>query len=178
MASCPTSTGKVNQLNGKHSSTQAHDSGATGTGISVARILGYAGLIPFIVLSISSWLTPPLGHESIDLLVLYAAIILSFMGAVHWGAAVVNDTQNNSTHYTASVIPALVAWLAVLTTRPIAISLLLVSFIILYRHDCHVNDQLGFADWYLPLRKKLTVVVSICLSVSLVASLTMPVATG
>jgi len=178
MASCLSSTGKVSQLSGKHSSTQAHGSSATGTDIPVARVLGYAGLIPFIVLSISSWLTPPLGHQSIDLLVLYAAIILSFMGAIHWGAALVNDSQNNSAHYTASVIPALVAWLAVLTVQHIAISLLLVSFVMLYRYDRHVNDQLGFAAWYLPLRKQLTVVVSVCLLITLTASLTMPVATG
>jgi hypothetical protein len=134
-------------------------------------MLGYAGLIPFIVLSISSWLAPPLGAESTDLLVLYAAIILSFMGAVHWGAALVNDGQHSGAHYTASVIPALVAWLAVLTPTPVAITLLLVSFIMLYRHDCRVNDQLGFAAWYLPLRKQLTVVVSICLLVTLLATL-------
>ena len=146
--------------------------------MSVARMLGYAGLIPFIVLSISSWLAPPLGAESTDLLVLYAAIILSFMGAVHWGAALVNDGQHSGALYTASVIPALVAWLAVLTAPPIALTLLLVSFIMLYRHDRRVNHQLGFAAWYLPLRKQLTVVVSICLLITLTASLTMPVSTG
>jgi hypothetical protein len=165
-------------LNGKDNSSQAHGSVVTNTDMPVARVLGYAGLIPFIALSISSWLPAPLGAESTDLLVLYAAIILSFMGAIHWGAALVNDTRHNSAHYTASVIPALVAWLAVLTAPPIAISLLLVSFIMLYRHDRNVNDQLGFAAWYLPLRKQLTVVVSICLSLALIASLTLSMATG
>jgi len=170
MASCLSSTGKVSQLNGKDNSSQAHGSAAS-TDIPIARALGYAGLIPFIALSISSWLAPPVGPESTDLLVLYAAIILSFMGAIHWGAALVKHTQHNSAHYTASVIPALVAWLAALTAGPIAISMLLVSFIMLYRHDRRVNDQLGFADWYLPLRKQLTVVVSICLLATLAASL-------
>lgn len=53
-----------------------------------AACLGAAGLIPFAVGSVALW-TTPIEHAAlaVQLLIGYAAIILSFMGAVHWGLA-------------------------------------------------------------------------------------------
>ena len=46
---------------------------------TVAKALGYAGLIPFVVLSIGAWLPLPLIPYPVDYLIAYAAVILAFM---------------------------------------------------------------------------------------------------
>jgi Protein of unknown function (DUF3429) len=49
-----------------------------------AWALGLAGLLPFIALSWLSWRASPWAHT---MLLQYGAIILSFVGALHWGLA-------------------------------------------------------------------------------------------
>ena len=50
----------------------------------VATGLGYAGLLPFFGGLALLWY-PPMADLGISALTLYAAVILSFVGAVHWG---------------------------------------------------------------------------------------------
>ena len=58
-------------------------------------MLGYAGLIPFVVFSIGSWLPLPMISNAVFVLIAYAAMILAFMGAIHWGVAMANTEDNN-----------------------------------------------------------------------------------
>ena len=81
---------------------------------STAKVLGYAGLIPFVVFSIGAWVPLPYVDNAVPILVAYAAVILSFMGAVHWGVALSSPSRDRSKYYIASVVPALTAWLALL----------------------------------------------------------------
>jgi hypothetical protein len=136
---------------------------------STAKILGYSGLIPFIVLSIASWLQIPLDTDVISMLVTYAAIIFSFMGAVHWGIAI-SSNQDSSEYFIVSVIPALIACPALLAPQTYALLLLLFGFIVLYAYDRSVQKEQQLPGWYLPMRKRLTIVVVICLSSALLAS--------
>jgi hypothetical protein len=137
---------------------------------STAKILGYAGLTPFIVLSIASWLQIPFDIDLISMLVTYAAIILSFMGAVHWGIAI-SSNQDASEYLIVSVMPALLAWPALLVPPTYALLLLLFGFIALYTYDLSTQKKQQLPGWYLPMRKRLTIVVVISLSSTLLASI-------
>jgi len=90
--------------------------------------LGYGGLLPFLGSALLCWLEP--NHRSLWLAMLltYGAVILSFVGALHWGFAMVHpDTfgQRASGMYLWSVMPALVGWVAVLVTPAVGAALLL-----------------------------------------------------
>ncbi len=137
--------------------------------VMIAKTLGYAGLIPFIVFSIGSWLSLPMITDATYILIAYAAIILSFMGAIHWGVAMANSEPNNTRYFIASVIPALSAWLALLIPQSYAIILLMIGFITLIIYDWSVEKSQRLPDWYIPLRNKLTTVVVICLMVTLLS---------
>ena len=52
-----------------------------------ATALGYGGLLPFIACGLSMLLLPDAGmrHVAGRVLVGYGAVILSFLGGVHWG---------------------------------------------------------------------------------------------
>jgi hypothetical protein len=134
-----------------------------------AKILGYAGLIPFVVFTAGSWVSLPYVDDATAILLSYAAVILSFMGAIHWGLAMANNHAHGAKYFIASVIPALLAWLALLLSQPLALALLLLGFIGLLIYDRRVEQPQHMPDWYIPMRLRLTFVVALCLAVSLFA---------
>lgn len=81
---------------------------------SAAVQLGYAGLMPFLA---GALLTFPIAGDmrpwGTTLLLGYGAIILSFMGGVHWGAAMIRDDVTTPA-LGKSVAPSLVALPAIL----------------------------------------------------------------
>lgn len=134
-----------------------------------AKILGYAGLIPFVVFAVGSWVSLPYVDDATAILLSYAAVILSFMGAIHWGLAMANQHDRGTHYFIASVIPALLAWFALLLSQPLALALLLLGFVGLLVYDKRVEKPQHLPDWYIPMRLRLTFVVALCLAVSLIA---------
>lgn len=135
--------------------------------------LGYGGLIPFLVLTPVSLLDYHYGALWSDALYAYGAIILSFIGALHWGLAMslpeLSERQRSAL-FLWSVVPALIAWPAVLFSPPIAAPLLVFGFIAHYLQDRRLARQASLADWYLPLRLRLTSVAVVCLIAGVFAS--------
>ncbi|MEM7257388.1 MAG: DUF3429 domain-containing protein [Pseudomonadota bacterium] len=129
----------------------------------VARILGLGGLIPFVALSVAvvAGVTIPVIGNAPQALANYAAVIVSFIGAVHWGVAVGTNNAREQ-HFIYSVIPALLAW--VLLFFPIKISLFGMAVVVV---GAYLADRtLIFAvtrPGYATLRLQLTVVVSLSL---------------
>jgi hypothetical protein len=137
---------------------------------TTAKFLGYAGLIPFVTFSIGSWVALPYISDAVRALIAYAAIILAFMGAIHWGLAMSRASQQCSKYFITSVIPALTAWLALLLPDTLALIVLLCGFIALFAYDRAVKIPQALPDWYIPLRKQLTLVVILCLSGGLLST--------
>lgn len=128
-----------------------------------AKILGYAGLIPFITLSIASWIEIPFLDNTVYALITYAAIILSFMGAIHWGMAMSKTDNKQSGYFIASVIPALVAWFSLLFADFYSLIILLIGFVSLIVYDLAVEKSQAFPGWYIPMRIRLTFIVVLSL---------------
>ncbi len=128
--------------------------------------LGYGGLLPFLVLTPASLLDHHHGAVWSDALYAYGAIILSFIGALHWGLAMslpeLSERQR-SAWFAWSVVPALIAWPAVLFSPPLAAPLLVVGFIAHYLQDRRLARQATLPGWYLPLRLRLSSVAVVCL---------------
>lgn len=135
--------------------------------------LGYGGLLPFVLLAPASLLDHHHGAVWSDALVAYGAIILSFIGALHWGLAMTLpelSERQRSVWFTWSVVPALIAWPAVLFSPIVAAPLLVFGFIAHYLQDRRLARQANLPDWYLPLRLRLSGVAVICLVASVFAS--------
>lgn len=136
-------------------------------------LLGYGGLIPFVVLAPASLLDHHHGAAWSDALYAYGAIILSFVGALHWGLAMslpgLNERQR-STWFAWSVVPALIAWPAALLTPPLAAPLLVGGFVAHYLQDRRLAGQATLPTWYLPLRLRLTRVAVVSLVTAAFAS--------
>jgi hypothetical protein len=65
--------------------------------------------------------------------------------------------------YAWSVMPSLIAWVALLMPPTAAVTLLLGGLLAHYRQDLRLDRALPLPDWYLPLRLQLTLVASLCL---------------
>lgn len=88
----------------------------------VAYLLGVGGALPFIGCGIAAVSPGANAAFGLAALIGYAAIILSFVGAVHWGFALVAhqnesiDTSRPSirTRLVLGIVPSLIGWCAVL----------------------------------------------------------------
>jgi hypothetical protein len=72
--------------------------------------------------------------------------------------------RQRSAWFTWSVVPALIAWPAVLFSPPLAAPLLVIGFIAHYLQDRRLAGQATLPQWYLPLRFRLSSAAVICLT--------------
>lgn len=128
--------------------------------------LGYGGLLPFVGLALAGLFDPthlPLWHGT---MIAYGAIILSFVGALHWGFTMTLPSlrpQLRTVAYIWSVMPALLGWIALLLPAILASSVLIAGFIVHYALDRQIVRHANLPAWYLPLRLRLTAVACVCL---------------
>jgi hypothetical protein len=144
--------------------------------LRTAQTLGVLGLLPFSALALLTWLpeSATLGQRAIVplaqwALVAYAALILSFLGAVHWGFVLRAPSMpprlmRQSLAW--GVIPSLLCWLA------LAFAFLIADLVLVRVMDgALLRESAVPANGYLELRTRLTVGASLALAVALAASL-------
>jgi hypothetical protein len=101
----------------------------------LATVLGIAGLIPFVATGLASVMyAEPSSGMFLLMLLGYGAVILSFLGGLHWGAAQLDPDPHGARVRTAlSVVPSLIGWLALilplLVPPEAGIAVLIVGFI-------------------------------------------------
>ncbi|MCM5571387.1 DUF3429 domain-containing protein [Burkholderiaceae bacterium FT117] len=129
--------------------------------------LGLGGLAPFVALALASWLTgADLGSRLVAAQLGYGAVILSFIGALHWGAVLAAPAVAPRAATIAlgwSVVPALVGWVALLVGPGWGLQLLTGAFVVALAVDWMLYRQYEFAGWFLGLRALLTAIVSVSL---------------
>jgi len=123
--------------------------------------LGYAGLAPFVLLTALMWLVD---RELLPFVSIalggYAATIVSFLGGVHWGIGFMKGDAAPRFHFIWGVIPALIAWLALMMPAYAALPLLGLVLVACYVVDSKTYPAAGLASW-LPMRLRLTVVATL-----------------
>lgn len=128
-----------------------------------ALILGYSGLLPFIAGAVLSHpVAAAYRSFGATLLIDYGAIILSFMGGVHWGAAMMLNGVDSG-KLTKSVLPSLAALLGILVGGPAGLLILALGFIGLLLYDEYEVKKGQLTRWYPYLRRPLTTIVVISL---------------
>lgn len=136
----------------------------------VPQLLGAGGLLPFVALALMLWALPAAYTETaVTWLLAYSAVILSFVGALHWGVALVHPEMGDRERgllMAWSVVPALVAWIA-LALPPLAGTLaILIMFAVQLVADHVLVRHFPVTPWFLHLRRRLTVVVVVCLALA------------
>ena len=127
--------------------------------------LGYGGLVPFVGLAAAHLLGVQPRATSLALLA-YGAVILSFVGALHWAFAMLLPQlapARSAWMFAWSTVPALMAWCALLLEPRVGSVILVVAFALHYLQDRRLSAQAVLPAWYLPLRLRLSTVAIVCL---------------
>ena len=136
---------------------------------AVAVSLGGLALVPFVAgaaltcFADASW-HAPIGRA----LSAYAAVVVAFIGALHWGFAFTQAAPAPRL-FVWGVIPAIVAWGAVLSPPRIGLLVHASMLAVCYLVDRATYPKEGVAAW-LPLRRGLTVTATLCCLVGAAAS--------
>ena len=139
-----------------------------------ARALAVVGLLPILVPAALVWTLPPFERLiAFDVLVHYAAIMLAFLGAVHWGVAMGAPGRPAAVGREAwwrfgwSVVPAIIAWLATQMVLQVALLVLTIGFPAAYLYDARAARRQWVPDWCRRLRRPLTLVMLVALGAGL-----------
>ncbi len=140
------------------------DMDADRNALPTATWLGGLGALPFIAFAgAQPFLDSAHRVVVVHALAAYGAIILSFLGGIHWGLAIASrdygDQRQIRTRLVVSVLPSLTAWVALLFPVNISLFILAASIAAMLWVDLQAT-QAGFAPpWYPKLRIPLTCVV-------------------
>lgn len=148
----------------------------TGTDLvpaGTARLLVGGGLLPFVALSGGSVIMDG-AHAALFHfpLVAYGAVILTFVGALHWGIALSHPTaslRDRKVMIAWSVVPALLGWAAMLLMPGPDLLVLATAFWAHMGFDVRAVRRLAMPGWYLPLRFVATTIASVSLVLPVLA---------
>ena len=127
-----------------------------------ALLLGFGGLLPFVGLSSLSVLTSGTHQQTILFsLLAYGATIISFLGAIHWGLTMREDSPN-SLRLVWGVIPSLAAWLSLVFSTQLGLAIEGLILWVCFFVDYKTYPTFNLSAW-LKLRFVLTLVASLSL---------------
>jgi hypothetical protein len=132
--------------------------------------LGYAGLLPFVagVLAIALFEGEARAF-AVRALVAYGAVILSFLGAVHWGLVLRQPDAAAPARLAIGVLPSLAGWVALLLPDRYALALLVVAFGGFWLYEHRVVGAALLPVGYLDLRRSLSLAVCALLTLGLLS---------
>ncbi|MBB3212223.1 hypothetical protein FHW67_001503 [Herbaspirillum sp. Sphag1AN] len=131
-----------------------------------AQVLGLGGLIPFVGLPLLVWAMPAHSGLLLHALVLYGAVICTFVGALQWAYAIQGPVQVPWLQLGWSVLPSLVAWFAALLPALFALRLLALLLVACFLADRYFARWVPLPSWFMRLRALLTTVGSAALLVA------------
>ena len=125
-----------------------------------AWILGLAGLLPFAAHALFAWLSPPseLGGV-LRSQAHYAAAILSFLGALHWGVTLASPSIVDGAAVTRmlwSVIPSIFCWIVTLYPTDVSLPLRFAGLAVALVVDWLLYRAAPVPRWFLTLRTVLS----------------------
>ena len=126
----------------------------------IAFRLGYLALLPFVLGAALVWIVREPVHPYVtSALSAYAAVVVAFIGGIHWGFGFREATASPRL-FVWGVVPALVAWVALVMQAHAGLVIHAVMLIVCYLVDRKVYPTVGAASW-LTLRFRLSVVASL-----------------
>ncbi|MDA8051978.1 MAG: DUF3429 domain-containing protein [Rhodospirillales bacterium] len=142
----------------------------------LATLLGLAGLLPFLFCGFAS--LAQAATWALPALIGYGAVVLAFLGAVHWGLALAPQApaaaappEVERARLLLGVVPALIGWAALLVPRWAGLLVLIAGFVGVLVMEAAGHRRLLVPPGYMWLRWILSVAVVAILTTVLVLRL-------
>jgi hypothetical protein len=135
-----------------------------------ALSLGLAGLLPFWGLAILIIvIDAPIKEYAIKAEITYGAVILSFLGGIHWGLAAMNERHATWLSLGWGVTPPLIAWGALFLPPSLGLILLVTGFLAAAIIDFRIFTPNSDNTWFGGLRTVLSIgtIIALLLTLSL-----------
>lgn len=131
-----------------------------------ATVIGWAGVVPFLVGAIGPMLIPDLGLAAFAAFAtsVYGALVLSFLGGIRWGMAMAPLYGSERTQgFVMSALPPVAAWISLVVSGFEGQAILIAAFSLQAWLDVRAVGK-GLAPlWFAPLRIRLTTVAIVAL---------------
>lgn len=128
--------------------------------------LGVAGLTPFVITTVAVFAAPVLWQAvAIKAFLFYSAVILSFLGGIHWGVAMSLDRDMSpafNVRLAVSIAPSLLGWAALMIDYRLGALTLMIGFWLMRLYERQPESLERLPGWYQGLRSLLTAVVVAC----------------
>ena len=136
---------------------------------NIIYCLSYGGLLPFVICIVGiNFGSKELSSYSMIGFISYGAVILSFVGAVHWGFLLKSDSiQRQGLLLSISVLPGLIAWLALISPVSVALFILAAAYPLLFIYEKKSELNQLLPAWYMSMRIKLTCIVTVLTLITL-----------
>jgi hypothetical protein len=125
-----------------------------------AWILGLAGLLPFVSHALFSWVSPPAEIGGVlRSQAHYAAAILTFLGALHWGVTLASPSIVDGRAVTRmlwGIMPSGFCWVVTLKPTDTSLPLLFGGLLVALAIDWMLYRDTPVPRWFLTLRTVLT----------------------
>lgn len=132
---------------------------------TLALLLGIGGLIPFLACGFFAvWELDPIRRTLFaGALIAYGAVILSFLGAVHWGIAIEDQASlADRERLGLGVLPALAGWVALLAfivAQPlVALGILIAGFVVVLVVESRATRRGLLGRGYMGMRWGISIV--------------------
>ncbi len=129
---------------------------------AAAAWLGGLGVVPFALGAAALWYGPQsIRPEALQVLSVYAAVILSFLGGIAWGVACASSvdepwSSEASGILAASVVPSLFGWGAVFVPPPYCLAALAAAFAAVLILDRWLAGLDLVPAWWMKMRLRVT----------------------
>jgi hypothetical protein len=138
---------------------------------TLAELVSYAGVAPFALCLLGVAMLPDYAGRELAqrIAIAYGAVVLAFVGAVHWGLALGGQMAWSPLRIGGAIVPVLLGATATIVGGQRGLALLVVGFGVfwLYEHRS-VGAELPAA--YLSLRRNLSLVVCTLLAFTMILS--------
>lgn len=136
--------------------------------IQLAKTLTFMGALPFVGAVIAQ-LQGMAHYHSGYFALTYGAVIISFLGGIHWGLFLSNAQHTRLNLLVTSNLLALIAWATLFFVVPVTQYLVqIAAFIALWWIDRKLVAEGIIERWFYRLRSQVTAVVLLCLAIMLV----------
>jgi hypothetical protein len=138
---------------------------------ALAEGAGYAGVLPFAAGLLALVLLPSAAGRELAqrALIAYGAVILAFVGGVHFGLALVGRLRFSVVRAAGAVVPSVVGTVAVVLGGSRGLGLLVVGFGLFWLYE-HRLCAAELPPGYLGLRRNLSLAVCVLLAIAMIAT--------
>ena len=169
-AATPTETEAAESKAAKTKSPKVKSARQVRPGFRSVLIVGYGVLVPLVAMAMVVVMTYPANGVAnvLKVEITYGAALLSFLGGIRWGIALMAGAEHLHFRPLAAVTLILpLAWVTIFMQPPVALAMLMAGYLVVALGERAGGETTPVPLWYHALLKPFTILVEVALGLTL-----------